>query len=77
MQFLPTNAAPERQPHTELQRRHDAATTVQRACINQQFVPPTRYGFPVVNNKCGQAFEGDAVEMYIALVPTVPEIQNA
>ena len=54
----------------------DAATTVQRACINDAFVPPQRYGMPVVYNRTGQAFEGDAVEMYIALVPTPDEIQN-
>lgn len=54
----------------------DAATTVQRGCINDAFVPPTRYGFPIVlNRSTGQAFEGDAVEMYVALVPNVDEIQ--
>lgn len=53
----------------------DAATTVQRQCINPRFVPPTRYGSPVVVNKSGQALEGDAVEMYIALVPVPPEVQ--
>ena len=52
----------------------DAATTVQKQhiCI---FTPPERYGMPVVVNKAGQAFEGDAVEMYIALIPIIDEIQ--
>lgn len=53
----------------------DAATTVQRACINSHFVPPQRYGMPIVFNQGGQAFEGDAVEMYVALVPIVDEFQ--
>lgn len=55
----------------------DAATTVQQQCINSFFVPPTRYGMPVVVNKSGQALEGDAVEMYVALVPNPDEIQTA
>lgn len=52
----------------------DAATTVQKQhiCI---FTPPERYGMPIVVNKGGQAFEGDAVEMYVALIPIVDEIQ--
>ena len=54
----------------------DAATTVQRQCINEAFVPPQRYGSPVVFNRSGQAFEGDAVEMYLAFVPHPDEIQN-
>lgn len=55
---------------------NDAATTVQRQFLGF-FTPPNRYGMPVVVNKGGQAFEGDAVEMYIALVPIVDEIQAA
>jgi len=54
---------------------NDAATTVQRACINPAFSPPTRYGGVIVDNNCGQAFEGDAVEMYVALVPNPDESQ--
>lgn len=54
---------------------NDAATTVQRACINVAFSPPTRYGGVVVDNNSGQAFEGDAVEMYVALVPNPDESQ--
>jgi len=53
----------------------DAATTVQKQHIGI-FTPPERYGMPVVVNKAGQAFEGDAVEMYIALIPMIDEIQN-
>lgn len=53
----------------------DAATTVQRRCVNVAFVPPQRYGMPVVYNRSGQAFEGDAVEQYVALVPVAYESQ--
>ena len=55
----------------------DAATVVQRQCINDAFVPPQRYGMPVVYNRSGQALEGDDVEMYVALVPIIDELQNA
>ena len=54
---------------------NDAAPTVQRACINDRFNPPTRHGSVVVLNEGGQAFEGDAVEMYVALVPRTDEVQ--
>jgi hypothetical protein len=54
---------------------NDAATTVQRQCINNCFSPPERYGMPIVLNGSGQALEGDAVEMYVALVPIVDEVQ--
>lgn len=37
--------------------------------------PKGRYVTPVVYNTSGQALEGDAVEMYIALKPIVPEAQ--
>lgn len=53
---------------------NDAATTVQRAFIGI-FEPKNRYGSVIVLNKCGQALEGDAVEMYVALLPIVDEIQ--
>lgn len=53
----------------------DAATTVQRQCVNDRFSPPTRYGMPVVWNESGQALEGDAVEMYVALIPRTDELQ--
>ena len=52
----------------------DAATTYQVACVNKAFEPPTQYGFPVVFNQAGQALEGNAVEMYIALVPIEPNV---
>jgi len=55
----------------------DAATTYQVACVNPNFKPPTRYGFPVVFNQSGQALEGDAVEMYIALVPQEPNVAQS
>lgn len=39
------------------------------------FIPPHRYGMPIVYNTGGQAFEGDAVEMFVALVPIISEVQ--
>jgi len=51
----------------------DAATTYQVMMINSDFYPAARYGFPIVFNQAGQALEGDAVEMYIALIPNVPD----
>lgn len=51
----------------------DAATVVQRMVFT--FTPPLRYGMPVVDNNGGQAFEGDAVEMAIKVVPIIDEIQ--
>lgn len=53
---------------------NDAATTVQRQTIGF-FTPPNRYGQVICLNKSGQALEGDAVEMYVALVPIVDEVQ--
>lgn len=52
----------------------DAATVVQRQTVGY-FTPPERYGQIIVVNKSGQALEGDAVEMYVALVPIVDEVQ--
>ena len=37
--------------------------------------PTQRYVSPVVVNKGGQALEGDAVEMFLALIPIVDEFQ--
>jgi hypothetical protein len=54
---------------------NDAAPTVQMMTINGDFKPPERYGMPVAFNQWGQALEGDAVEMFIALIPLVDEIQ--
>jgi hypothetical protein len=42
--------------------------------VNPYFVPPTRYGFPILINNTTQAFQGDAVEMYIALIPILENI---
>jgi len=53
----------------------DAATTYQVATINPCFCPPTRYGQIVVKNDSGQALEGDDVEMFIALIPIIDEVQ--
>ncbi len=47
---------------------NDAAPTVQKMEV-AMFTPPMRYGMPVLLNQSGQAAEGDAIEMYIALVP--------
>lgn len=55
----------------------DATTTVQVQTINSMFLPPTRYGSPVVLNVSGQAFFSDAVEMFFALEPIVDEAQTA
>jgi len=52
----------------------DAATTVQYQTVGY-FTPPHRYGQVIVVNKSGQAYEGDAVEMFVALVPIIDEIQ--
>jgi hypothetical protein len=64
-------------PMGSLVLTNDAATTVQYQTINSNFVPPQRYGSVIVYNRSGQAFEGDAVEMYVALVPITDEFQNA
>lgn len=52
----------------------DAATVVQRGYVGE-FIPPERYGSVVVINESGQAFEGDAVEMNVVLLPLIDEIQ--
>lgn len=39
------------------------------------FSPETRYGTPVVWNETDQAFEGDAVEMFITFTPVYDESQ--
>jgi hypothetical protein len=53
---------------------NDAATTVQYSTVGY-FTPPHRYGQIVYVNKSGQALEGDAVEMFVALIPITDEIQ--
>jgi len=54
---------------------NDAAGTTQIQAISNHFVPPTRYGMPVIVNESDQAFDTDATNMFVALVPNVPEIQ--
>lgn len=54
---------------------NDGAGTVQRKCINNNFIPPMRYGMPIVHNVSGQTSDTDAIQMYIALVPNIDEIQ--
>jgi hypothetical protein len=51
-----------------------AAPDDQRAYVGL-VQPLNRYVSPVVYNKSGQALEGDAVEMYLALYPLIPEVQ--
>ena len=52
----------------------DADTIIQCA-VFPELVVPLRYGMPVVVNNGGQAFEGDDVEMYVALIPLIDESQ--
>ena len=53
----------------------DGAGTVQRACVGT-FCPPTRFGQVIVlNDATGQVMHTDAVEMYVALVPILDELQ--
>lgn len=59
----------------QLKATADAAPTVQMQKVGV-FCPGNRYGQVVVVNKGGQAFEGDAVEMFVALIPIVDEFQN-
>ena len=39
------------------------------------FRPPERYGMPIVRNATAQALQGDAAEMFVALIPIIDEIQ--
>lgn len=55
----------------------DLAPIVQIQTINGFFIPPSRYGMPVVINKGGQAFEGDAVEMFVALIPAYDKVVDS
>ena len=52
----------------------EIATVVQYQTMPEYFVPKLRYGFPVVVNLTGQAFEGDAVEMLVALIPYTDQV---
>lgn len=42
---------------------------------NFTLFPLHRYGFPIVDNNGGQAFHGDAIEMFVALYPLIDEVQ--
>lgn len=53
---------------------NDATTIVQYGVIGVLSEIP-RYGMPVIYNNSAQAFVADAVEMYIALLPLVDEVQ--
>lgn len=56
---------------------NDAAPTVQMQTINGFFIPPERYGQVVVVNESGQALEGDAVEMFVALIPQYDKVVDS
>lgn len=51
----------------------EIATTVQFQTVGW-FVAPERYASFVIDNNTGQAFEGDAVEMGIRIIPFVDEV---
>ncbi len=55
---------------------NDGAGTVQIQEVGR-FRPPTRYGMPVVHSLLGQTLDGDATNMFVALVPIVDEAQTA
>ncbi len=48
--------------------------TRQVAALNDDFRPPTRYGFPIVFNQAGVALDDSVVEMYIALIPITENV---
>ena len=52
----------------------DATTTVQYQEVGI-LENIARYGMPVVMNSGGQALHSDAVEMYVALIPLLDEVQ--
>jgi hypothetical protein len=54
---------------------NNGAGTVQKARIGF-FTPAERYGMPVVISKAGQTLDTDGIQMYIAFIPVVDEIQN-
>lgn len=53
----------------------DLAPNVQYMVLSDIESEIPRYGMPVIKNESGQAFEGDAVEMYFALIPLIDESQ--
>jgi len=56
---------------------NDGNGTTQIQVVSNHFVPPLRYGMPVVVNESDQTFNsaGNADNMFVALSPNVPEIQ--
>lgn len=48
--------------------------TVQIGCVNPAFMPPTRYGMPVIDNNSGQAHFADAVEAAFYMVPVTEAV---
>lgn len=52
----------------------DATTVVQIQHLGF-FTPPERYGSIVVVNNSAQALHSDAVEMFVALIPIIDEVQ--
>ena len=51
------------------------ADIAQVEIINDEFMPPTRWGMPVVLDNTGVTWASDAVEMCVAFVPIVDEVQ--
>ena len=54
-----------------------ADASIQVKTINPFFVPPTRYGFPVLINSTAVALMDDAVEMYIAFIPITQNVASS
>lgn len=54
---------------------NDAVGYVQTKVINSYFVPPERYGQPIVKNDTGQAFAAGGSGMYLAFIPVTDELQ--
>lgn len=55
---------------------NDGAGTAQIQVVGR-FRPPSRYGMPVVHNRSSHAFDTDAANMFVALIPIVDEAQTA
>jgi len=53
---------------------NDGGTNVQYQCVGY-FTPADRYGMPVVVNKSGVTLKNNGIEMFMALVPLVDEVQ--
>jgi hypothetical protein len=50
------------------------AMTRMISIINEDFRPPTRYGFPIVFNQSGVALDATADEMFVALIPNLENV---